>query len=151
MKLRETPCILLVFVILLNPQTHLHAADAGTTSKAFIALDSERAEAQIQRDFAALDRLLADDLTYIHASGLVQNKADFIADLKSNKRLYTSIKNSDVTVRLLKGVAVITARSDIHLVHEGKENDLSLRVTEVYAKRKGSWQLIAYQSTRLTP
>ena len=151
MKARETLCVLLALLTLLYPRTDLHASNTAEITKAIVTLDNERADAQMRRDFAALDRVLGDDLTYIHASGLVQNKAEFIADLKSNKRIYTSIKFSDLNVRLLQGVAVITGHSEIHVVHEGKENDLSLRITEVYAKRKGRWQLIAYQATRLTP
>jgi hypothetical protein len=150
-KSRAIFCILLATVILLFSRTHLYAADTAKTVKAIVTLDSERADAQIRRDFATLDRVLGDDLTYIHASGLVQSKAEFIADLKSGKRSFTSIKTSDVSVRLLKGTAVITARSETHVVHEGKENALTLRVTEVYALRKAHWQLIAYQSTRVTP
>jgi hypothetical protein len=141
----------LALLALLYPRTRVHASDSAKTANDIVALDNERAEAQVHGDFATLDRVLGDDLTFIHASGLVQSKAEFIADLKSGKRTYTSIKNSDVNVRLLKGAAVITARSEIHVVHEGKGNDLSLRVTEVYAPRKAHWQLIAYQSTRVTP
>ena len=151
MKSRAVLGARLALVILLSWQTQLHAADTGKTTNAIIALDTERADAQVKGDFATLDRVLADDLTYIHASGLVQNKAEFLADLKSGKRTYTSIKTSDVNVRLLKGTAIITAGSEIRVVHEGKENALSVRVTEVYALRKAHWQLIAYQSTRVTP
>jgi uncharacterized protein (TIGR02246 family) len=151
MKSRETLCVLVALLTLLYPRNDLHASDTAETTKAIVTLDTERADAQVRRDFAALDRVLGDDLTYVHASGLVQNKAEFIADLKSGKRTYTSIKSSDLNVRLLQDTAVVTGHSDIHVVHEGKENDLSLRVTEVYAKRNGRWQLIAYQSTRQTP
>jgi hypothetical protein len=151
MKYRESLYILLALLLLLSPRTQLRAADTGKTTKAIVTLDSERADAQVRGDFATLDRVLGDDLTFVHASGLAQNKAEFLADLKSGKRTYTSIKNSDVNVRLLKGTAVVTARSEIHVVHEGKENDLSIRVTEVYALRKAHWQLIAYQSTRIAP
>jgi ketosteroid isomerase-like protein len=151
MKCREIFCCLLVLVGSLFLRTDLHAADKDDATKAVAQLDNERADAQMHLDFATLDRILADDLTYIHASGLVQSKAEFIADLKSNKRLYKSIKNSDVNVRVVEGAAVVTARSDLQIVHDGKENDLSVRVTEVYAKRNGGWQLIAYQSTRVTP
>jgi hypothetical protein len=151
MKSRGILCIFLALLTLLYPRTELHASDTAKITKDIVTLDSERADAQVRGDFATLDRVLGNDLTYIHASGLVQNKAEFIADLKSGKRTYTSIKNSDVNVRLLKGTAVITARSEIHVIHEGKENDLSIRVTEVYALRKARWQLIAYQSTRVTP
>jgi uncharacterized protein (TIGR02246 family) len=151
MKCRRIFCFLLVFVSSLYLRADLHASDTDEITKAVAALDNERADAQMERDFATLDRILADDLTYIHASGMVQGKTEFIADLKSNKRIYKSIKNSDVNVRVLEGAAVVTARSDLQIVHDGKENDLSVRITEVYAKRNGSWQLIAYQSTRVTP
>jgi len=151
MRSRAILCTLLALLTLLYPRTPLHASDISKTAKDIVALDNERAEAQVRGDFATLDRILGDDLTFIHASGLVQSKPEFIADLKSGKRTYTSIKNSDVNVRLLKGAAVITARSEIHVVHEGKGNDLSIQVTEVYALRKAHWQLIAYQSTRVTP
>lgn len=151
MKSRAILSILLALLLFLSSRTHLRASDTDKTTKAIIALDNERADAQVRGDYATLDRVLGDDLTYVHASGLVQGKADFIADLKSGKRTYTSIKTTDVNVRLLKEIAVVTARSEIHVVHEGKENDLSIRVTEVYALRKAHWQLIAYQSTRVTP
>jgi hypothetical protein len=151
MKVRVILCALLAFVVFLSPRTQLHAEDTAKIAKAIVTLDSERADAQVRGDFATLDRVLGDDLTYIHASGLGQNKVEFLADLKSGKRTYTSIKTSDVNVRLLKEAAVVTARSEIHVVHEGKENALNVQVTEVYALRKGQWQLIAYQSTRLVP
>jgi ketosteroid isomerase-like protein len=143
--------VLLGLLTLLYPRADLHASDTAEITKAIVMLDNERADAQVRRDYAALDRLLGDDLTYVHASGLTQNKADFIADLKSSKRIYTSIKSSDLNVRVMQDTAVITGHSDIHVVHEGKENDLSLRITAVYANRNGRWQLIAYQSTRQTP
>jgi hypothetical protein len=153
MKSRQILCaLLLALLTLLYPQNDLHASDAAEITRDIVTLDNERADAQVRRDYVALDRLLGDDLTYVHASGLVQNKADFIADLKSSKRIYTSIKSSDdLIVRVLQDVAVVTGHSEIRVVHEGKENNLSLQVIEVYAKRNGHWQLIAYQSTRQTP
>ena len=36
-------------------------------------------QAVIQRDEAALQRVLAEDLTYSHANGRTQNKAEYIA------------------------------------------------------------------------
>ena len=155
MKHRIFLCVILSIPILLYPQTYLHASNAADRAdrmeKAIVALDSERANAMIQRDLATLDRVLGNDLTFIHASGLLESKAELLADFKSGKRRYISITNSDVNVRVIDKVAIITARSNVRVVHEGKESNLSLRVTEAYAKRKGGWQLIAYQSTRLAP
>src|SRR5580704_7664478 len=116
MKSRAILSILLALLLLLSSRTSLHAADKDKTTKAIIALDNERADAQVRGDLATLGRVLGDDLTYVHASGLVQSKAEFLSDLKSGKRTYTSIKTSDVNVRLLKETAIVTARSDIHVV-----------------------------------
>jgi uncharacterized protein (TIGR02246 family) len=148
---RAILCILIALSMLLCPHIDLYASDTAKDQKAVLTIDQERTDAQIKQDAATLDRLLGDDLTYVHASGLVQSKAEFIADLKSSKRVYKSVINSDVNVRLLQDAAVITAKSEISVSFEGKENDLSLQVIEVYAKRNGRWQLIAYQSTRLKP
>jgi Domain of unknown function (DUF4440) len=151
MKFRAILSILLALLFLVSPPASLHAASSEKATTAILAVDNERTEAQVHGDLETLGRVLGDDLTYVHASGLVQSKAEFLADLKSGKRTYTSIKTSGANVRVLKNSAVVTARSEIHVMHEGKDNALSMQVIEVYALRKAHWQLIAYQSTRVTP
>ena len=151
MKYRAILCALIALPLFLCSLIDLHASDTAKDEKAVLSIDRERAEAQIKQDSATLDRLLSDDLTYVHASGLVQSKAEFIADLQSSKRVYKSITNSDVNVRLLQGTAIITSKSEINVSFDGKENALCLQVIEVYAKRNERWQLIAYQSTRVKP
>src|SRR5579862_4286287 len=151
MKFRVIFCTITAVSLLLCLNGRLLASDSEEDKKAVLSADQERTDAQIKQDALALDRLLGDDLSYVHASGLVQVKADFIADLKSSKRVYKKVTNSDVNVRLLQDAAVITAKSEVSVSFDGKENNLSLQVIEVYAKRNGGWQLIAYQSTRLKP
>jgi len=151
MKFRVILCTITAVSLLLCLNGRLLASDSEEDQKAVLSADQERTDAQIKQDALALDRLLGDDLSYVHASGLVQGKADFIADLKSSKRVYKKVTNSDVNVRLLQDAAVITAKSEVSVSFDGKENNLSLQVIEVYAKRNGGWQLIAYQSTRLKP
>src|SRR5262245_52458015 len=48
-------------------------------------LEIERFQAQEKNDFAALERLLADDLVYTHSSAAVDTKAGYIDALKSGK------------------------------------------------------------------
>jgi hypothetical protein len=114
---------------------------------ALLAIDQKRINAQIQGDVSTLEMLLGDDLLYVHAAGLMQSKVEFIADLKSGKRQYKSIKNSDMKLHMTKDLAVISAQSDIVVDSQGREVNLSVRIVEVYAKRGGRWQLIAYQAT----
>jgi hypothetical protein len=128
-----------------------HAANTSELEKMLTTLDQKRVDAQVRGDFGVLESILGEDLTYVHASGAVQNKAEFLADLTSGKRVYKSVKSSDLHVRILGRVAVITGQSKIIVINDAKEHELSLRVTEVYADRNKHWQMVAYQSTRLTP
>ncbi len=114
---------------------------------ALVAIDQKRIDALIQRDVSTLETLLGDDLTYVHASGLTQGKVDFLADLKSGRRQYKSIKNADLKLHMTKDLAVISAQSDIVVNSQGRDVDLSVRIVEVYARRGGHWQLVAYQAT----
>ena len=139
MKLKAIFCALTALSTLLLLHD-LYASDSTKEQNAILAIDQQRTDAQIKQDAPALDRLLGDDLTYVHASGMVQGKADFIADLRERKRVYKAVNNSDIKVRLLQDAAVITAKSEITVSFAGKENALSLQVIEVYAKRHGQWR-----------
>lgn len=151
MKRRNILYALVALPMFLLVSAELHSSDTAGTSAALLAMDQKRVDAQIQGDLVTLDPFLGDDLSYVHASGLLQTKTEFLADLKGGKRQYKSIKNSELVLRMLQGAAVITGRSEIDVVTDGKEISLSVRITEVYAKRGMRWQLIAYQSTSVKP
>jgi hypothetical protein len=52
-----------------------HSAGA---EPAVLAAEKARTTALVQGDIATLEKLLADDLTYVHASGKVDTKASFL-------------------------------------------------------------------------
>ena len=62
-------------------------AQGGADGDAVKALELERFQAQEKNDFAALERLLADDLVYTHSSGAVDSKASYIESLRSGSRV----------------------------------------------------------------
>ena len=60
------------------------AADCEPVSEnEALAAEDERYAAQLQSDVNALDRLLADDLVYIHSNAQVDSKQAFIDSLRS--------------------------------------------------------------------
>src|ERR1700742_4424960 len=72
-----------------------------------MALDEARRAAMIAEDFAALDRLLADDLVPVHADGHADTKAQYlrmIADFCG----FEAIERGPVTVRFYGDTAVMT-------------------------------------------
>jgi uncharacterized protein (TIGR02246 family) len=117
------------------------------------ALEVERFQAQEKNDFAALERLLADDLVYTHSSGNVDSKASYIESLRSGKSRYLKIVTDEIKVRVAGDVALIHGRGvftlETNVNGQKGENPLKLSFLDVWQKRAGKWQMIAWQSTRL--
>ena len=112
-------------------------------------VDQQWADATLRRDAASLNRILADDLKYVHGNASVQNKQQFIASLNSGDMVYHSIDFQDVDVRVLGDTAVVMSMPRIKIFIDGKEQQFQVRFLRVYVKRKGAWQMLAHQATRL--
>jgi ketosteroid isomerase-like protein len=102
--------------------------------------------AAIQQDSAALNTYLADDLTYCHAGGKLQNKAEYVAGVMKGPPHYESMTYSDMNIRVYGKTAVLTAFADVKLVNSPA---FRVRTLHVYVEKNGHWQLVAHESTRL--
>src|SRR5215470_13379633 len=129
-----------------------HGKKAGPVSKAeeeVLKIDTERADAYIHGDTAALDRILADDVTYVHPTGKVETKAEILAGFKAGDRQYLSIDRDDVTVKTYGNTAVIAGRNTIKAKYQGQDFTVQNRFLRVYIKQQGQWRLIAHQGANL--
>jgi ketosteroid isomerase-like protein len=121
------------------------------TAKELITVEQKLNDALIRSDWKAVEQMCAGDMIFTNADGTVTHKPDEIAAIKSGDEKLDSIEMSDVKVQDLGDVAVTTGR----LVEKGqyKTTDVggTYRYTDVWAKRKGRWQLVAGQETRYTP
>ncbi len=102
--------------------------------------------AVIRQDEAALRRLLADDLTYTHANGRTQDKAEYIAAVTKGPGRYESFQESDTKIRLYGKAAVLTGFVDVKMAGA---DAYRVRTIEVYVENNGRWQLAAKQSARV--
>ena len=104
----------------------------------------------MKADEAALTRLLADDLTYVHSNANLQTKAQFIADLKSGAIKYLSIvpTEADWKVRIVGDTAIVIGTAAVHVVDHGADLTFRIRYTNVHVNRGGRWQMLAWQSTK---
>ena len=123
------------------------AAPAGAEQE-LTQLTDQYVAALKGKDAAALERLWADDLTFITAGGAVQTKAQRLADIKSGATRFDTLEPSDRTIRVYGDAAVMTSLSTIKGQYAGQEASGKFRVTQVWARRGGAWQLVAIQMTR---
>jgi hypothetical protein len=141
-------CALLMLSVLGGASAAGQAGGAKTESE-IRQLESRRFQAMLKVDAEELNRLLADDLTYTHSSGAVATKSQLIDSLKSGERKYQAIEPEDLKVRLYGSTAVVTGRARLKTVSKGQESDFRVQFTDVYAKKNGHWQMVAWQSSRL--
>lgn len=102
--------------------------------------------AAVEQDAAALNKLLADDLSYCHANGKLQNKTEYIANVMRGPAHYESMTYGDMKIKLYGKTAVLTAFADVKLVNSPM---FRVRTLHVYIENNGRWQLAAHESTRL--
>jgi ketosteroid isomerase-like protein len=114
--------------------------------KAVLAAEQAFVDAMIKHDKAALERLLADDLVYVHSSSKVETKAEVIQAVTSGSATYESIEFRDTTVRQYGDVVVTTHKAAIKTKQSGVAN---LLVTHVWVKHKGGWQFASRHASRL--
>ena len=112
-----------------------------------IAAETQRFNAQLAQDAAALKSLLADDLTYIHATGRVQGKDEYLQSMASGMR-YRAIDIQDRVVHVEGNMGMTTGTITITV---GNGMQLASRYTGVYIKRDQRWQLLAWQTTDIRP
>jgi len=108
--------------------------------------------AYIHRDTAALDRILADEYTFINDdAGGVANKKQILDGFKAGgDREITSYARRDDQVRMYGDVAVLTYRYQSTETYKGRENGGDFRVTRILVKRDGRWQAVGGQETRVS-
>jgi uncharacterized protein DUF4440 len=131
---------------------------SGTSSaeKEVMATEQARTAALEGSDVGALERIMADDVTYIHASGKVDNKKSYLDAIRSGQLHYISWQPKNLQVRMLgDGAAgegaVINGEYAVRVRDSRVQVEpfnINIFILTVYARRDGRWQQIAWQSTR---
>jgi uncharacterized protein (TIGR02246 family) len=126
-------------------------ADAGPDD--VLHAEQARTKALVAGDFAALDKLMADDVTYVHASGQHDTKQTYLAALRSGVLSYQLWQAHEIHVRMFSAdLAVINGVYTVHAMDHRVGNDeivIDLYFLTVYVRRAGRWQQVAWQSTRV--
>ncbi len=136
------------------------------TTRAILDLEDQRLAAMVAADVDTLDRILDDDLSYVHtsaaldittglasgrlnyesitASDRVDTKESLTTGLASGRLNYESITASDRVVRVYDSCAIVRGSADVHV----NDNSFSLEFTVVYVRPGGHWQMTSWHATR---
>jgi len=134
--------ILTILLILLPGQIPASEEQIRAAEKAWAA-------AVTAGDHAAVDRMLADQLIYAHASGGVENKSEYLGKLRSGQQKYDAIEHQSMTFRVHGDAAVAHGKVRMTGKTRGQPFDNQVMMLHLWVRQGGQWRLAAHQTTRL--
>jgi ketosteroid isomerase-like protein len=111
-------------------------------------LEQSRLDALVTSDFATVDRLLSDNLVFVHPTGHVDTKASYLATLR-RRNPYVSIHIVEQTIVPAGDAAVVTGEMRTEALRDPPEKNVTrkIRMICVWAPEGADWKVIRYQST----
>ena len=115
-----------------------------------LAIEQQYKEAHLQRDTAALNRILADDFTLHYGSRFI-TKAERLALMSSPRFKFESISTRNIAVQGSEDRALMSGEAMVEGRYQGQEYSSPwYGFTRVYEKRQGQWQVVSVQVTHIT-
>jgi uncharacterized protein (TIGR02246 family) len=135
----------LVCLLLLLSSGQVFADAVGDVQK----LEQERFTAYVESDVAALNRIFADDLVYIHSNGVPDTKAAVVQSFASGDLKISRFDAEEIKVRQIGDVMVAVGLVHVDLVNKGTAAKFDLRCTAIYVNQGGQWRLAHVQNARV--
>lgn len=107
-------------------------------------------QAMIDGNDITLDQLTAEELSYGHSSGLLEDKNAYITAIVDGTFGFSSIDLTDQTIAVVDNVAIVRHKFSAATDDKGRQpGTVRLGVLQIWQKQKGKWLLIARQATKL--
>jgi ketosteroid isomerase-like protein len=138
--------VALLFLTMTGVQAFSQSKQEKEVADAVEALRS----AMVNADKAALEKLTAEELSYGHSSGKVENKKDFVENIVNGKSDFVTIELSNQTVQVTGKTAIVRHAFSATTNDNGKPGSVKLLILLVWQKQKGGWKLLARQAVKTT-
>jgi ketosteroid isomerase-like protein len=123
------------------------APPAGGVEQELMQLEQRMFDALLKGDSAALADHVADDAVFTDPGGVVNTRAQFVADVKSGALKIESSKIEDMKVRAHGDTAIVTYKTTDKGTYKGMNISGEHRWTDVFVRKGGKWWLVAAHGT----
>ena len=133
-----------------NTQSMTSRTTRHSEEQRVLTAEDEYVAAEVNRDEAALRRLVDDRFQYNTARGTTTGKEELIESLLKMNMVGQTIKERSV---LMEGnIALVFGTAEIRFADPGKPELVSaLRYTATYINRQGQWRMLALQMQQRAP
>jgi ketosteroid isomerase-like protein len=123
------------------------SAQAVSIEQKLMQIERDWGKAQIKKDYAAVDKILAADWQGIDYDGQIVDKSTYMSHMRSEQSTLQSEDLSQMKVRVFGNTAIVTGKDTEKSTDRGKDSSGTYVWTDVFVLRNGNWQVVASQST----
>jgi len=143
-KMRAQKLLLACLVVCLSAPLLLPQQTSPEAAK-ILALEQQWTDAYRQRNIKLLTSMLAEDFVITVEDGSVYGKVGYMSHTADTGTQVDLAEESDLRVHMHGNVAVVTGAYHEMGSTKGKRYEYRDRLTDVWIKNNGQWQLIASQ------
>jgi ketosteroid isomerase-like protein len=123
-------------------------AQSKTETQVAAATEQLR-KAMVDGDRTALENLAAEQLSYGHSGGHIDDKKEFVEKIASGNSDFLSIDLTEQTISVSGKTAIVRHILVAKTHDKGKDPaDIKLRIILVWQKQGGQWKLLARQAVK---
>ncbi|WP_336335616.1 nuclear transport factor 2 family protein [Pseudomonas putida] len=119
-----------------------------TIEQHILGLERERCRALVARDLQALAALMDDALVHVHATGKVDDKAQYL-EMVAEHIDFLSVERADMRVRVNGDTAIASGHLEqaIVLRASGEQRLMRAYTTQVWLRGEDGWRQCAFHAT----
>ncbi len=106
-------------------------------------------KAMIAADRSELAAIAAEELSYGHSNGKIEDKAAFVEAIASHANVFKTIEQSEQTIKLAGTTAIVRFHFKAETANNGTPGSANLSVLTIWQKQKGTWKLLARQAVKI--
>ncbi len=120
-------------------------------AKQLVQLEHDWSQADVKKDAATLNRILAEDWAGIDFQGTLLTKAEVLKQvgLHSDATETESTELGDMKIRIFGSTALVSGTEIEKSEYKGEDSSGTYIWTDVFVRRGGRWQAVSSQSTKL--
>ncbi len=133
-----------IIILFISIFCNMELLAQSETEKEILELSLEKFRWKTTGKFNLLADLFDDELAFVHITGHITTKDDWINQLKTGRFVYNRIEQKEASVKAYGDTAVLVGKA-IFTVNGGSVYHLVY--TEVYTKKSNKWKLVNLHTT----
>ncbi|MFJ2710184.1 MULTISPECIES: nuclear transport factor 2 family protein [unclassified Pseudomonas] len=103
-------------------------------------------QAMLHKNITELNALTADNLTYGHSNGKIQDKQAFISDIETGKSAFKTLEMQNQTITLSGDTALVRHHFSAQALKGTEVVPTEIENFQVWQKQHGQWLLVGRQA-----